>query len=112
MMRRPYIRSYGAFGAQSHYRIKPTATPRIGSDVRKAGRWGLSLETQQPLSPRLSRSYQSGALPFQVRFQPRPVSMKGGMAVGQGSQFVEHHGDIARHADLVGLGVAGFGPRF
>jgi hypothetical protein len=27
MMRRYYVRSYGAFGAQSRYRIKPTATP-------------------------------------------------------------------------------------
>jgi hypothetical protein len=26
-------------------------------------------------------------------------------------QFVEHHEDVARHADLVGLSVAGLGPR-
>jgi hypothetical protein len=50
MMRRHYIRSYGAFGAQSRYRIRPTVTSRIGSDVREAGRWGLSLEIHQQLS--------------------------------------------------------------
>jgi hypothetical protein len=37
--------------------------------------------------------------------------MKGGVAVGQGSQFVEHHGDVAHHVDLVSLGVIGFSPR-
>ena len=26
--------------------------------------------------------------------------------------FIEHHGDIPRHADLIGLGVVGFGSRF
>jgi hypothetical protein len=51
MMRRHYVRSYGAFGAQSRYRIKPAATPRPCSDVWKAGRWGFSTETQQLLLP-------------------------------------------------------------
>jgi hypothetical protein len=32
MMRRHYIRSYGAFGAQSRYRIKPPATPKACAD--------------------------------------------------------------------------------
>jgi hypothetical protein len=46
MMRRHYVRRYGTFGTQVHYRIRPATTPRTCSDVRKAGRWGLSLETQ------------------------------------------------------------------
>ena len=29
-----------------------------------------------------------------------------------GPQFVEHRSDIPRHADLIGLGVVGLGPRF
>jgi hypothetical protein len=38
MMRRHYIRSYGAFGAQSRYRIKPTATPKACADGQGAAR--------------------------------------------------------------------------
>jgi hypothetical protein len=37
-MRRHYIRSYGAFGAQSRYRIKPTATPKACADGQGAAR--------------------------------------------------------------------------
>ena len=38
MMRRHYIRSYGAFGAQSRYRIKPPATPKACADGQGAAR--------------------------------------------------------------------------
>ena len=37
MMRRLYIRSYGAFGAQSRYRIKPMATPKACADSQGGG---------------------------------------------------------------------------
>jgi hypothetical protein len=85
MMRRHYVHSYGASGAQSRYRIRLATTPRICSDVRKAGRWGLSLETQQPLPPWPPCPYQFGALPLQLRLKPRPI----GVAVGQNLQFIE-----------------------
>jgi hypothetical protein len=35
-----------------------------------------------------------------------------GVFVGHGPQLIEHGGHIPRHADLVGLGVVSFGPRF
>jgi hypothetical protein len=37
MMRRPSIRSYGAFGAPSRYRIKPMATPKACADSQGGG---------------------------------------------------------------------------
>jgi hypothetical protein len=37
--------------------------------------------------------------------EPRLVGMKGGVAVGQRLQFIEHADDVARHADLIGLGM-------
>jgi hypothetical protein len=51
------------------------------------------------------RPYQFGARLLQFRLKPRLVSMKGGMPVSQGFQFIEHDGHAARHADLVGPGV-------
>jgi hypothetical protein len=36
---------------------------------------------------------------------PRPVSVQLGMVVNHGPQFIEHVRDVARHADLIGLGV-------
>ena len=38
--------------------------------------------------------------------------MQLGLAIGQSLQLVEHGSDVARHADLIGLGVVGLGPRF
>jgi hypothetical protein len=38
--------------------------------------------------------------------------MKGGVFVRQGFQFIEHDGHVARHADLVGLGMVGFSQGF
>ena len=49
---------------------------------------------------------------LQLRAQPCPVGVQFGMTVSQSPQFIEHVGDIARHADLIGLGVVSFGPRF
>jgi len=37
MMRRHYIRSYGAFGAQWRYRTRPTATPKACADSQGGG---------------------------------------------------------------------------
>jgi hypothetical protein len=34
------------------------------------------------------------------------------MAVSHGLQFIEHGGDVPRHANLVGLGVVGLGPLY
>jgi hypothetical protein len=34
-----------------------------------------------------------------------------GVLVSHGPQLVEHDGHVARHADLIGLGVVGLGPR-
>jgi hypothetical protein len=62
----------------------------------------ISLKTSSPWPWRL----------FQFRFQPRPISMKGGMFVRQGFQLIEHGHHVPRHADLIGLSVVGFGPRF
>jgi hypothetical protein len=56
---------------------------------------------QPPWSPRL----------FQLGLEPRPVGMQFGMAVSHGTQFIEHHSHVARHADLIGLGVVGLGAR-
>src|SRR3954452_22424362 len=67
---------YGAFGAQSRYRIRPTPISRICSDVRGAGRCGLSLEAHQPLPTRPPRL-------FQLRLKPRPVGVQLGMTVSQ-----------------------------
>jgi len=33
--------------------------------------------------------------------------MNGGVFVCQGFQFIEHHGHVPRHADLIGLGMGG-----
>jgi hypothetical protein len=38
--------------------------------------------------------------------------MKGSVFVRHGPEFIEHHGHIARHAHLIGLGVVALGPRF
>jgi hypothetical protein len=38
--------------------------------------------------------------------------MKGSMFVRQDLQFIEHDGHVARHADLIGLGVVALGLRF
>jgi hypothetical protein len=35
-----------------------------------------------------------------------------GVAIGQGLQLVEHDRHIARHADLIALGMVGLGSRF
>jgi hypothetical protein len=37
MMRRPYIRSYGAFGAQSRYRIMTATTSKACADSQGGG---------------------------------------------------------------------------
>jgi hypothetical protein len=44
----------------------------------------------------LPRPCQSGACLVQFRLKPRLVGMKGGVAVSQGFQFIEHHGHIPR----------------
>jgi hypothetical protein len=46
----------------------------------------------------------------QFRLKPRPVGVQFGVTVGQGLQFIEHGGDVPRHADLIGLGVVGSKP--
>jgi hypothetical protein len=35
-----------------------------------------------------------------------------GVFLAHGPQLIEHGGHIPRHADLIGLGVVGLGPRF
>jgi hypothetical protein len=107
-----YAHSYGASGAQSRYRIRPATTPRICSDVREVGRCGLSLKTHQSLPPWPPRLFQFGGQPVHIRLEPRPVSLQLGLPIGQRPQFIEHGCDVARHADLIGLGVVGLGPRF
>jgi hypothetical protein len=100
-----YAHSYGASGAQSRYRIRPATTPRIGSDVREVGRCGLSLKTHQSLPPWPPRLFQFGGQPVHIRLEPRPVSLQLGLPIGQRPQFIEHGCDVARHADLIGLGM-------
>jgi hypothetical protein len=48
---------------------------------------------------------------FAVGFQPCSVGVQLGVAISHGLQLVEHDGDIPRHADLIGLGMVGFGAR-
>ena len=38
---------------------------------------------------------------LQLGFQPCSVGVQLGVAIGHGPQFIEHAGDILRHADLV-----------
>jgi hypothetical protein len=59
---------------------------------------GLSLEPHQPLSPWPPRL-------LQFRRQPRPIGVKLGMAISHGPQFIEHHGHVPHHADLIRLGI-------
>jgi hypothetical protein len=47
------------------------------------------------------RLFQIGGQPVHVRRESRPVSVQFGMAVSHGLQFIEHDGDIPRHADLI-----------
>jgi hypothetical protein len=46
---------------------------------------------QPPWSPRL----------VQFRLKPRLVGVKDSMPISQRLQFIEHHGHVARHADLI-----------
>jgi hypothetical protein len=49
MMRQHYVRSYGAFGAQWRYRIKPMATPKLCSDVLAAvALWSIAFLSDRP----------------------------------------------------------------
>jgi hypothetical protein len=73
---------------------------------------GLSLEPHQPSPPWPLRPCQFGARLVQFRLKSRLVGMKGSMFVRQGFQFIEHDGHVARHADLIALGMVGLGPRF
>jgi hypothetical protein len=47
---------------------------------------------------------------FQFRLKPYLVGMKGSMTISHSPQFIEHGGNVARHADLGGLGVVGLRP--
>ena len=40
---------------------------------------------------------------LQFRPQPRPIGVQFGVTVCHSPQFIEHAGDILRHADLIGL---------
>ena len=40
------------------------------------------------------------------------VGIKGGMFVRQHLEFIEHGGDIPRHADLIALGMIGLSQGF
>jgi hypothetical protein len=71
----------------------------------------LSLETQQPPPPRLPRPCQFGPLSLQLRLKPRQINVQLCVFVRQGFQFIEHDGYVARHADLIGLGVVRLGAR-
>jgi hypothetical protein len=37
----------------------------------------------------------------------RPGRRAARQAIGYGPQFIEHDGDVSRHADLIGCGMAG-----
>jgi hypothetical protein len=50
--------------------------------------------------------------PLHSGLEARPVGVHLGMPIGQSLQFIEHGGDIARHADLIGLGMVGLGASF
>ena len=51
--------------------------------------------------------FQFGPLPLQLRLKPRLVGVQFGMTVGHGPRFIEHGGDIPRHVDMIGCGMAG-----
>jgi hypothetical protein len=44
---------------------------------------------------------------FQLRLKARPLNVKFNVFVGQSLQLIEHGCHVARHADLIGLGVIG-----
>ena len=68
----------------------------------------FSLNPSPPWPP---RPCQFGARLFQFRLEPRPVAVQLSVAVGQRPQFIEHGCDVARHADLIGLGMVSLGAR-
>jgi hypothetical protein len=55
----------------------------------------------QPPPSRPLRLFQLGGQPGHIRLEP-PRS-----AIDYGPQFIEHDGDVSRHADLIGCGRAG-----
>ena len=57
--------------------------------------------------PRPARLLQLGSEPVHIRLEPRPLDVKVNVFVGQGLHLVEHRGDVARHADLIALGMVG-----
>ena len=70
--------------------------------LRKSARQLASDYSPPPWPP---RPCQFSARLLQFRLKPRLVGMKGGVAVSQGFQFIEHGCHVARHANLIGPGV-------
>jgi hypothetical protein len=64
------------------------------------------------MPPRLPCLLQIGGQPVHIRLEPRPVGVQIGIAIGQRLQLVEHDGHVARHADLIGLGMISLRPCF
>jgi hypothetical protein len=57
-----------------------------------------------PAPPRL---LQLAGQPIHVRLQPGAIRVQRGVAISERPQFLEHICDVARHADLIGLGMGG-----
>jgi hypothetical protein len=66
----------------------------------------LSAPEQPPPPPRPPRLFQLGGQPGHIRLEP-PRSACSSAGIGYGPQFIEHDGDVSRHADLIGCGMAG-----
>jgi hypothetical protein len=69
----------------------------------------FKLRSAAPWPPRL---LQFGARLVQFRLEPRSIGMQFGVTISQRLQFIEHDGHVARHADLIRLGVVSLRPRF
>jgi len=65
----------------------------------------------QTSPPRSARLRQLGSQPVHIRLEPRPVGVHLGMAIGHGSQFIEHHGVHPGFLVAVGAGVTSRPPR-